>query len=525
MQNRPAQGVPTDAIQDGSPKGPLGDSFLAGKRYPGDTIAPAPPPPPAPTGPASRRIFTRVVLPLAIFLVAIGALAWVTQYLPSRQGARKDSDPNPTPGAKAKLDFVDEYHVAIWEPERFKAELAAWKKDGEKGPPPQPVYAAEYEVSSDSFQDGGHYDFEFLNPGDAPVVVGLDHKTCQCASIEGYVLNTADYARYQKLKAKADPATRSRQTPNEGFPAKPLVEEDKEGMVVPARTHGIIRLFWVGRERRDPAHLRLSIRLWVSPQGKYAERQLTSLQVTIAYVKPVRFFPERLKIGAVSPDNPTVSEVLHCWSATRDLDVRVAKNLDDPRFVVQVKKLETDQEREKLGEDLRAQNIYTHVRSAYRIEVTVHEQKEGKQLDLGQFRRPLDFDIKGNGDKLPYTPPWVVGRVLGDVKVGTLEDDGAIDLKYIRTDQSTRASGKIWAKPGMEFEYAGFQPPVLNLKVEQPRRLPKESLPNWQAWEIRMTIPAGLEPGPLPEESGIVLRVKGSDRKIRIPLIGSAGRR
>jgi hypothetical protein len=100
-----------------------------------------------------------------------------------------------------------------------------------------------------------------------------------------------------------------------------------------------------------------------------------------------------------------------------------------------------------------------------------------------------------------------------------------MNLKSLKTNLPTGVAGKIWTKPGVELEYEGFTPQVLHLQGVTVHKLKDDSLPNWTTWEVRMIVPSGLEPGPLPEDSAILLRVKGpTGRRIRIPLIGSAVR-
>jgi hypothetical protein len=536
MQERPAQGVPPDTVQNNAPKRPLGDSFLAGKRYPGE----APPPPSAPpAGPPSGRLFTRVVLPLLIFIGAIGALAWVTQYLPNRKGPEGDKTAPPPP--KLTLKFASSSPLADWEPEQTKVQWEKLKeqakrdgKDLAEVPPPQPAYAAEYEVTSETHRDGGHYDFAFANPNKERVVVGLESKNCQCASVAACTLDSAQWALYQK-KAKADPITRSRQSTEDGLPWKLLSENSVSGVMVDPGQHGIIRVFWDGRNQREPKGVSLAATISVSPLGRFHERTTTTLGVRVHYVQPVNFYPERLNLGSVSPQNPSAADALHCWSATRDLEVEVGPGTKDPCFEVRARKLEKPEELRQLTDDLRAQGIWTRVRSAYRIEVTVYEEKDGKQFDLGTFARPLNLVIKGKREGaeaerlFPSSLPSARGRVQGDIKVGTFEDDGAINLKNVKADRLNHVKARLWAKAGMELEYDDhFTPEGLNLQgvnLVDLEKGKKASLRGWKVWEIQLSVPPGLEPGPLPEDSAIFLRVKGpTPRRIRIPLIGSVVR-
>jgi hypothetical protein len=518
MQERPAPGSPPDAIQNASTPGPLGDSFLSAKRYPGEVAArPSAPEPPAPAPP--RRVFTRVVLPLLIFIGAIGVLAWVTQYLPSRSvGPTQVVAPD---GGEAKrsgkvLTFWTQ--VALWEPQNKKAA----QPDEDKQLREQKVipYGAEYEVSTDTRHDDGHYDFVFENRNDEPLALGVEKQGCQCASISACVLAGPDWARYQKFVGQADPVTRSRQSTEDGFAWRPLVERELKGLTVPPRTHGVLRVFWLGTGRREAEKVFIKPEIWVSPPGQYDARNRGMLLVPTAYVRPAMFTTDRISIGNLGPQTESLSGVFHCWSATRDLQVRVRET--DPCFATQVTRL-GEEECRQLTETLRHQGTMTRVRSAYQVQVTVHEQKDGKQLDLGTFIHPVGLEVKGNNEDLRPLLPTVRGRVLGDVKVGALEEERGINLKYFKGPQGTTVKTTMWAKKGVELEYEGFGPPILKLKVDL-RKQDKEDLPGWVGWEVRVTVPPGLDPGPLPEDSALILRTKGKGRRVRIPLIGSVGR-
>ncbi len=519
MQDRPAPATPPDAIQNAPTPGPLGDSFLAAKPYPGQVTAPAPPAPPPPAAPPRRRIFGRVVLPLLIFVAAIGILAWVTQYLPNRSPPNQpDADGGGPKVAMKVLKFWTQ--IAVWEPQNGKA--AQPQEDNRLKAQKTPPYAAEYEVASELRQDDGHYDFVFENANDEPVALGVANRGCKCAKISACLLQGSDWERYQKFQNSADPVTRSRKSPEDGFPWKPLIETDHKGLLVPPRAHGVLRVFWSGQGRRAPEQLLLQPELWVSPPGRYEARGTGKLAVPVAYVNPVVFDPERVDIGALGPQTPSLSAVFHCRSATRDLQVRVRE--DDPCFVLKATPL-NEQECRKLSEGLRERGTLTHVRSAFRVEVTVYEEKGGKLLDLGSFVRPARIEIKGNNEVLHPMVPMIRGRVLGDVKVGALEEERGINLKYFKGPQGTTVKTTLWAKPGLQLAYDGFGPPILKLKVDV-RRQKKEDINGWAAWEVRVTVPPGLDPGPLPEDSAILFRAgEGKTaRKVRIPLIGSVGR-
>jgi hypothetical protein len=451
---------------------------------------------------------------LLIFVAAIGVLAWVTQYLPNRGGPPPEGDkPDRFPKLTPKLlHFEDSF--AHWE-----------GKPNKKTQSPemlkQEPYPAEYEVATDTRHDGGHFDYVFQNKNPDPVALGVLDKSCQCAELTLCIFSDSEWARYVKGKGQADLITRSRQSSEDGFAWKPLIVGDPKGVIVPGKSHGVVRLFWNGRTKREPEKILLKFQLWVSPPNKYEERSIAMFAAYIQYVRPVICHPERVPVGVVNPQAPSLSATFHCWSATRDLEVR---SLDeDPCFVVQTTRL-TPQQCQELTTSLRKDGVLTRVRSGYQVEVTVHEHKDGKQLDLGTIHRSPKLRIKGDGEELSPTLPVVRGRVQGDVKVGALDEQHGINLKYFKGVNGTTARALLFAKPGLKLEYEGFQPPVLRLGVKLGKQ-PREDIPGWTCWEVLVKVAPGLEPGPLPEDSGLVLRAVGkTTRRVRIPLIGSVGR-
>jgi len=380
-------------------------------------------------------------------------------------------------------------------------------------------YVAEYEVATDTRSDGGHYDFEFTNPEGQPLEVGLETKGCQCSRVTVCVLSESDWGRYLgRKRQQPDAVARSRENPDDGFTWKELIPKDHKGAVVPPRGSGVVRLFWEGRAKREPKREMLELQIWVSPPGKYSQRALIPLAVPVQYVEPVRFHPKDLDVGTLSPEVREKSASLYCWSATRRLKVRGESS--DARFAVKIQELD-EPGCARLTEELRAEKILTRVRSAYRVDVTVSEEKGGKRLDLGTFHRSLPLEISGDGEALPVAPPVVRGRVQGDIRVGGLEDKGHILLKPFRTDFGVTKAVDLWAKPGLELKADGSEPADLGLKVSKLEKRPEGGEKDWAVWRVEVTVPPGLQPGPLPEEAAVVLRIQGEERRVRIPVRGT----
>src|SRR5262249_11036634 len=143
--------------------------------------------------------------------------------------------------------------VARWAPDPPKQDL----KPGEKAEEVS-EFPAEFEVLSAGRQDRGHYDFPFTNTPSATAELGVAEMSCHCSVAKACVMDEAEWARYQKLVAAADPLTRARQDPEDGFKWQPLAVMDFKGITVPAGARGVFRLFWEVRKQEPERFVALT---------------------------------------------------------------------------------------------------------------------------------------------------------------------------------------------------------------------------------------------------------------------------
>ncbi|HYT89428.1 MAG TPA: hypothetical protein VEL76_12045, partial [Gemmataceae bacterium] len=556
------QGAPQDAIRESPDRSSLENTFLSQKRYPGEIEPPSLPSPPA--QPASPHVFTRIVLPLLIFVVAVGVLAWAIQWLPS-QGRPTDDKERPPPikeGDKRLLypdgpgwlsldpntkSFI---FTASWETRMdpfFGAETAGLlgsllgqgslltvarfvpERVYIKHPMQDPLktaYLPEYEVFTDELFDPGYYDFIFKNVAGQSVEVGLESQGCRCSRVEACALADAEWAAYRKAHEAGNLVKHTpREGVKDGLPWSTLPKDAKAGLLVPAGSQTVVRLHWDGH-KEEPEQVQLTAKIWASPAGKSDARQhVAQLVATVAYVRPVHFFPEKVEVGALSSEGASASASFECWSATRDLKVEVDRSKEqDPRFTFTATPL-TEEECRDLEKRLSARDIATRVRSAYRVSVRVHERKDGKQLDLGAFHKQAPLLISGNGKLLTKVHlPRVRGMVLGEIRLGALEDQDKINLKFFKSSFGTSATVQLWAKPHLELQYVDFTPAHLNLDVKLKKT--DQRVSDWRVWEVKVTVPPNAASGPFPEDSAIQLRAANQKppRLMRLPLVGTASR-
>jgi hypothetical protein len=422
-------------------------------------------------------VFTRVILPLALFVAVVAGTAWVVQYLPSWRERRRQAVTAPSPPA-----LVFEQKEAVWDP-------------GDKD------YVAEFE-----FGPGGHYDYPFTNPSPTPVRLGLTSVNCGCVSkVLVCLLSREELEKYKRDKSDS------------GLRWEPLAKDEQHGVTVPPDSAGIIRPVW--GDRSASGRRNFTIKLWSQPEGKGRDQE-TFLVAPVAFVTPVRYYPEMRDVGRIAPGGVARADYWF-WSATRDhFAVDVKEKKDDPCFEFR-KVLLDSAERAELQKRLKGAGINTRVLSAYRVEAVVHEERGGRQLDLGPFQRTVPFAIDEPVPDLPGGP-LLKGWVLGDITVGNPEDLGHIDLKSfpIKVPPEPRRV-PLWTRAGVKV-VKDQVPDFLDVTLTE-----KETTANKTHWELRVGVKSRLlRPGTLPEDSAIILRTEGMPpRRIRIPVLGTAVQR
>jgi hypothetical protein len=493
--------------------------FATPPRFPLDE-EPSRPAPPAASA-RSRHVVTRVVLPSILFIAGIACIAWVTQYLPSR------GRPAPEIKDAPKLEAIARFHGMIGiddttqqpifgEASKEKPLVALWDKN-------KPFYAPEYEIAWGGYVDNGYYDFDVDNPNDVPIELSVLKTSCACSRIEASALSPPERASYQKLKESAVAnGTFGRQTI--GDFTWQVLREDKPNdvLTLPPGSAGLVRVYWDGNKKQQPETLTIHVSIGMRVKGSAApDRSAITLVSRVQYVAPVRFHPDRLDAGVLGGKTEPARLSFRCWSATRDFAVAAAKT--DPCVEIVPKPL-TNEECRQLEADLAKDSSVSKVRAAYVVEVTVHEQRDGKQLDLGWLQRRLPLVFSSKDDALDVSPPLLQAVVEGEVRLVDAVDavvrQNTLHLvgnaKYGTTCKVT-----LSARTGMELEFVKCEPARLDVGVKLAK---KASAGATTTWEMELTMQPGNDPGPLPDDCVLVLRTRdaqGMSRAIRIRLVGS----
>ena len=430
----------------------------------------------------------RWVLPAALFVVIIGAVAWVSQNLPkSGGGTPTDNIKKPVANASAPPAL------------QFLRNKAFWDADDKN-------YVMESEKGIE-----GYYDFPFLNLNDQSVTLGFLQTSCDCSKMSVTALESEAVANFDKIM-KDDPVR---------FPIDPdwkwadLPQNNSKGIDVAAKGGGVVRVNWAGR-KDPPARLRLSLRLWMQPSGKPDDRSLMEDEVPIIMSEPIRFIPyPRLSLGAIGANGSSSGQFLAYSSTRENLKLRVDPTKIDPLFETSVTTLD-EKHRRELQENLASDQQNTRVKSLFRVDVRVHEQKGGVQLDQGPFSKKLPIVI----DDFPFdlTPPDVTGSAKGDVEIGVSEDAGRVFFKpFVSRDGASRRL-PIWSESGI-LEVEKVSPAYLKVELKSDV---KDAKATRKRWVLEVRIPPNSLIGSLPEDAVIILKTAAT-RRVRVPVVGSAG--
>jgi hypothetical protein len=386
--------------------------------------------------------------------------------------------------------------------------------------PPELVEAAL--VSE--FREGAYFDFWFRNDNDEEVRVGLNRKNCDCFDVKLFV--APDGWRKQLAATVWDPKKGSGLMTNIVLPVVVAAGMDsktwpdlgeKEGVAVPPRAIGFVRLLW--ERRRGTAGIQgqpLTAALWTGSPGRVS----ASLSVGVLLVDPVHVDTNTVNLEPLgSGDSSTAT--LRCWSSSRprfDLAVRSA---DNPLIVAHKEPLTEadveDLERSELLSATKQRRPPRPVLSGWRITVTAQERsKDGKhQLDSGPFTHPLIL-VPAN-IRMEQIEVAVQGLVRGDIEV---VGGASIRLGAFDTRSGTRREVKLTADRR-----------ELNLKLVKHPPFMKVSLEKEKpgAWQLTVAIEPNKVSGAFPRrdneayrDTAIYLAIEGEGgRRMRIPVSGN----
>lgn len=435
---------------------------------------------------------------LIVVLVAlVGGVTFVRQWMPSADDPTKPVTPDVTPASTLFTFLVTAPEGFFWE-------------HGKKG----------------------HFDFWFENRNPKPQTLTLTQTSCVCTEAQIGFLDGVDWSTFQ-LTAPVPGAcqtlvspgrsldltalaiwsfleTKPQWTPMRSKPAVPVTVPAAPAKDRPAL--GVVRFIWDGRKEGPQ---RLTAELTDEAGGTYG------LEVRVNFVPPVFAYPKALRLPddlqAGSQDKRTVEMV--CWSSTRPwFSLGVKEKDDHPCFVCRarplpasaVEKLVTERRKEAEG----SEGEPPAVMSGYLVTVDVYEHRNGRQLDFGPFRNTVDLQV--DREAQTFTVP-VTGQVRGD-EVNVVAGY-EVNLHGFWADEGRSETVRLQSLPGLELKPEDRFPDYLDVSLKPSARKPADGR---KLWDLTVSVPPNRPAGLLPADSAVVLKVEGSGRRFRIPVLGNA---
>jgi hypothetical protein len=422
---------------------------------------------------------------MILLIAVVGGIAFLAQYLPNwRQRTVPD------PGPIIRFAYGTQ---AVWEPEDEK-------NDGVK----VGKYAKEIEQGST-----GHYDFPFENTIAGTAVVGLENVSCDCSKIEGALLSDTQWSVFQSARWNE----KAQKDLSGELTWKALKPDRATGLEVPRNGHGVIRISWV--TRKSQGRLNLGVDLWMRPKERSGTLQSARLETLTAVVLPVRFDQTRINLGTLTGGSVARAR-FHAWSATRSTGALNGASRS-PLLKFTITPLTAD-EAKKLEKDLRDNVTNTRVRLAWRIDLTLEESKNGRQLDQGVLPKDL-LAFQLDEDPLLFGP-FIEGKVQGEVEMTGVDQQGRLQLGSYPAHDGAKRRLVLWTDKGTGLKVEGREPPLLQVQLRED---PKASTDRKTNWVMDVVVPPDSPTGSLPDGSGIVLRAQAATpRLIRIPVLGTS---
>jgi hypothetical protein len=162
--------------------------------------------------------------------------------------------------------------------------------------------------------------------------------------------------------------------------------------------------------------------------------------------------------------------------------------------------------------------VFSRVRAGYQLSASVYESKAGTQREQGPFLLTLPLLL----DDLPtdFTGPQIQGVIKGDVEIGSLDEQGKIDLKTFPAVEGTRRTVTVYSKPNQDLRIESKHPATLQVRLT---KVGKEAALGRMRWTLQVVVPPNAVQGPLGEQAVIILRIPGNPpRLIRVPVLGTA---
>jgi len=450
------------------------------------------------------------------FLVVIFLLVGAVTFMVNYTGTPRDKDRPVGPGAVSQ-------HLEFFNP------FADLPTTGTPDPL-DPNQVDVIEVNSD-----GHYDFWFRNTRNEPVAIKVQEKTCVCTEVLVAELPPGSFdesapqaAQLAVPAALAGPASWALSVPPwlpalNKLPEKLIWKEleTKGGSasadLSPGRpgapTVGFVRMTW---RVREPGQRKLDVKIRTSTAapGDVADQILScGVGVTPALVVS----PSTLDFADLRPGDQRTLE-MSVWSLTRkDLQIRPIELAaseffggDECIVVGKPVPMTVEDKRELTAKIGKAFEHKAKVQSGWKVPVTLHESRNGKQLDMGTLNRQL---VVQTDDGVEAVRPSLQGMIRGEVRVENAGPRDTVQLGGFPHRQGVTRSVTLVGAAGLDLKVERHAPQVLNVDL-RPLDIPGR-------WKLTLSVAPNALLGEI-NQGVVVLTTGGSaPRRIRIPVTGA----
>jgi hypothetical protein len=488
---------------------------------------------------------TQAVLLLVLLVVMVFAVTFASMYVRDTPATKKSEETPQGPGLQ--LTFASKEV-----PEgRNLSQLIATEFDGR-----------------------GQHDFWFRNDNDQAVLLGLREKNCQCAVVRVFVAPSAwrkpleeAEVRRQSLKDEVELAgslvgkladdigkaeverTHKQLLARADLRSMATLDSPSgEGVEIPPRALGFVRLEWEWDRRRVKPGPQAGVRLWAKLWMQDARTgPLVQLSATVLYVEPVLVDKSEFSLGVLNPDESKTS-VVYCWSPTRAnfrLEAKLAERRVAPLIRCEVEKL-NEAEHDKLRDFIAQRYFAEHhrdrswaklneadrqrwrsnigpIRASYRVTLRMRERLDARtRFDEGPFEYRVDLVPFDGEEKLKPLPVSLRGTVHGDVLVDSAES--SIHLEPFPTNQGTTREVTLSSQQAELDLKVDHHPPFMKVG------LTKEKTSSGLRWKLHLEIRRNQVVGTFPQagneaykDTAIYLKISGEgNRLLRIPVSGTA---
>jgi hypothetical protein len=317
----------------------------------------------------------------------------------------------------------------------------------------------------------GHRDLRFRNEADRRLTISLEHRNCECARVQ--ICITPD-----EWKELDSPAFLSHAT--EPALAWQILEQGGKFVVIPPRSHGLIRVGWKAI-KVGPSSIGIVLR--VNGGG----REITQrLETPVEFVAPAYFCSAddptatEIDLGRLKPGEERTAHFLCCSTTREKFTLTPAPPNNDPCILYGTPEPLTPKEMQALTQKYGT----AHLRGGYHVKVTLREQAGDHRLDIGPFHRRIVYKTDVYPEHQVTT--HVNGTVEGEVWLASSDGKDFIDFGTI-----------IPTNPKPTTFTLETRDPQLQLTVDDERTLPhfkvelldgKDGKPTDQGkrWQVRV---------------------------------------